>query len=87
LDQKKTFPDGNVGRVKCCRLLKTDALWATLSGKGTRFRLNHETDQYTPDTNQEPYTGVFAGICSDEEGSRSKECLPLNLPSVSLRTA
>lgn len=73
LDQKKTFPDGNVGRVECCRLLKTEALWETLSGKGTRFRLNHETGKYNKDSNNEPYTGVIAGIRSDEEGSRSKE--------------
>lgn len=73
LDQKKTFPDGNVGRVECCQLLKTEALWATLSGKGARFRLNHETGQYDQDSNHEPYTGVIAGIRSDEEGSRSKE--------------
>jgi len=73
LNQKKTFPDQNVNRVECCRLLKTEALWATLSGKGIRYRLNHETGKYAPDTNREPYTGVIAGIRSDEEGSRSKE--------------
>jgi sulfate adenylyltransferase subunit 2 len=34
LQGKQTFPDGNVDRITCCRVLKTEALKNTLSGKG-----------------------------------------------------
>ena len=70
---QRTFPDGAVDRLTCCGLLKTQALTDTLSGKGTRYRLNHTTKEYEPDPNREPFTGVIVGIRADEEGSRSKE--------------
>jgi len=73
LAEKRTFPDGNIDRLACCKALKTDALVNTLSGKWNRKRLNHKTGQYEIDTNREPYTGVIVGARSDEEGSRSKE--------------
>ncbi len=73
LDAKTTFPDGAVSRVECCRLLKTEALTNTLSGKWPRYRLNLTTGNYERDTNQAAYTGVIVGARSDEEGSRSKE--------------
>ena len=73
LAAKRTFPDGALTRVECCKALKTDALSHTLSGTWPRFRLDHATGQYVPDTNAEPYTGVIVGVRADEEGSRSKE--------------
>jgi sulfate adenylyltransferase subunit 2 len=73
LSQKNTFQDGAVDRITCCRFLKTEALKMTLSGKGRRWRFNHETQQYEEDANHEPYTGVIVGARADEEGSRSKE--------------
>ncbi|MBI5240046.1 MAG: sulfate adenylyltransferase subunit CysD [Elusimicrobia bacterium] len=73
LAQKRTFPDGAVDRITCCRLLKTQALKDVLSGQGLRLKLNHSTGGYEPDPSREPYTGVIAGIRADEEGSRSKE--------------
>jgi len=73
LNNKQTFPDGNVDRIACCKNLKTKALRDTLSGEGTRWRFNHETDRYERDKNTEPFTGVIVGVRSDEEGSRSKE--------------
>lgn len=73
LDAKETFPDGNVDRITCCRLLKTEALKQTLDGSGTRYRFNHETCRYERDPSSEPYTGVIVGLRADEEGSRSKE--------------
>jgi sulfate adenylyltransferase subunit 2 len=73
LKAKRTFPDGNVDRITCCSLLKTEALKMTLSGKGKRYRLNLQTGQYEVDKNTEPYTGVIVGLRADEEGSRSKE--------------
>jgi sulfate adenylyltransferase subunit 2 len=73
LKQKKTFPDGNVDRITCCRLLKTEALKATISGEGRRYRYNHEKGEYEIDANTEPFAGIIAGARSDEEGSRSKE--------------
>jgi len=73
VEQKQTFPDGNVSRLECCRLLKTEALRNTLSGAWPRFRLNHHTGKYEVDSNTEPYTGVIVGARADEEGSRSKE--------------
>ena len=36
LEKKTTFPDGNVDRLTCCRLLKTEALKHTLSVRGPR---------------------------------------------------
>jgi len=73
LREKKTFPDGAVDRLTCCRLLKTTALTDTLSGAGTRRRLNLETGRLEIDSNKTPYTGIIAGIRADEEGTRSKE--------------
>lgn len=73
LEEKNTFPDGNVDRITCCRHLKTEALVNTLSGKWKRYRMNHSTGSYEVDRNTEPYTGVIVGARADEEGSRSKE--------------
>lgn len=70
---RQTFPDGAVSRMACCRLLKTEALKRTLSGRHPRSRLNRRTGQLEPDPDSRPYTGVIAGVRADEEGSRSKE--------------
>ncbi|MCP4050938.1 MAG: sulfate adenylyltransferase subunit 2 [bacterium] len=73
LKNKRTFPDGNVDRITCCRNLKSEALKHTLSGEWSRYKLNHETQKYEVDSNKDPYTGVIVGVRADEEGSRSKE--------------
>lgn len=73
LKSKMTFPDGKCSRLECCRLLKTEALTATLNGTGPRYRMNHETGQYELDKNPTAFTGIIVGVRSDEEGSRSKE--------------
>lgn len=73
LEQKQTFPDGNVDRITCCRLLKTEALKNTISGRGPRYLYNHEKGGYEIDTSNEPFTGIIVGVRPDEEGSRSKE--------------
>ncbi len=73
LDAKRTFPEGAVDRLTCCKLLKTDALRQTLNGEGRRWIYNHDTDQYEIEKNPEPFTGVIVGARADEEGSRSKE--------------
>jgi sulfate adenylyltransferase subunit 2 len=73
LAQKQTFPDGNVDRITCCKLLKTQALKDTLSGMGKRMRYNHNLQRYEIDPSTEPFTGIIAGVRADEEGSRSKE--------------
>lgn len=72
LRERKTFPDGSVDRLACCRLLKTQALTDALSG-GERRRLDLATGRLEPDPDRTPYTGVVAGIRADEEGTRSKE--------------
>ncbi|MDE2009628.1 MAG: sulfate adenylyltransferase subunit 2 [Candidatus Omnitrophica bacterium] len=73
LKEKRTFPDGTLDRINCCKALKTDALKNTLAGSWPRLRLNHQSAKYEVDTNTEPYTGVIVGARADEEGSRSKE--------------
>ncbi|MFP4563711.1 MAG: sulfate adenylyltransferase subunit CysD [Spirochaetia bacterium] len=73
LKEKQTYPDGNVDRITCCKLLKTQALRNTLSGAWDRFRFNHKTGRYEVDRNREAFTGVIVGVRADEEGSRSKE--------------
>jgi sulfate adenylyltransferase subunit 2 len=73
LERRTTYPDGSCDRLTCCRLLKTEALIHTLDGSWPRYRFNHDAGAYERDTNVEPYTGVIAGVRSDEEGSRSKE--------------
>lgn len=73
LAQKQTFPDGNVDRITCCSLLKTEALRRTLTGEGKRLRYNHSKQAYEEESNPEPFTGVIVGARADEEGSRSKE--------------
>lgn len=73
LTEKKSFPEGVIDRISCCRLLKTEALKQTLNGEGERLRFNHVHKKYEIDQNREPYTGVIVGVRSDEEGSRSKE--------------
>lgn len=73
LEEGKTFPDGKVDRLTCCRSLKSEALKHTLSGEWDRLRMDHATGQYVLDDNREPFTGVIVGVRADEEGSRSKE--------------
>jgi sulfate adenylyltransferase subunit 2 len=73
LASKQTFPDGNVDRLACCKLLKTEALKHTLSGEWPRYRFNHATKAYELDRHTEAFTGVIVGARADEEGSRSKE--------------
>ncbi len=73
LRDKETFPDGNTDRITCCRLLKTEALKNTINGSWKRYRFNHENGTYEVDKNTEAFTGIIAGVRSDEEGSRSKE--------------
>src|SRR3989338_4957706 len=73
LKEKRTYPDGAIDRIACCKLLKTEALKHTLAGTWPRYRLNHSTKKYEVDANTEPYTGVIVGARADEEGSRSKE--------------
>jgi sulfate adenylyltransferase subunit 2 len=73
LDAKQTYPDGNVSRIQCCKLLKAGALKHTLNGDWPRYRLNHDKELYELDENRESFTGVIVGVRSDEEGSRSKE--------------
>lgn len=73
LEEKQTFPGGNISRIECCTNLKTEALRNTLSGNWKRYRFNHNTGKYEVDDNTEPYTGVIVGVRADEEGTRSKE--------------
>jgi sulfate adenylyltransferase subunit 2 len=73
LESKKTFPDGNTNRIECCRMLKAEALKATLNGTGPRYRMNHELGKYEKDKSSTAFTGVIVGVRADEEGSRSKE--------------
>ena len=68
LEEKRTFPDGAVDRIACCKALKTDALKYTLSGEWPRYRLNHTKKVYELDKNTEPFTGVIVGVRADEEG-------------------
>src|SRR5262249_7265766 len=73
LAARHTFPDGAVDRLRCCALLKTEALTRTLSGDGSRMVLDHDTGRYVVDPSRDAYTGVIVGARADEEGSRSKE--------------
>jgi sulfate adenylyltransferase subunit 2 len=73
LKNKTTFPDGKIDRVACCKLLKTQALKDTLSGKGKRYLFDHKSGKFVTDQDHEAFTGIIAGIRADEEGSRSKE--------------
>jgi sulfate adenylyltransferase subunit 2 len=73
LNNKQTYPDGNLDRIACCATLKTEALKHTLSGKWPRYYLNHETKKYEVYNNTEPFTGIIVGVRADEEGTRSKE--------------
>jgi len=70
---RRTFPDGNIDRLACCKQLKTEALKQTLSGEAPRYRFNHRSKAYELDRDTEPFTGVIVGARADEEGSRSKE--------------
>jgi sulfate adenylyltransferase subunit 2 len=73
LREKKTFPDGELDHVSCCKTLKTKALRKTLSGEWPRYEFNQEKQKYVVSDNKEPFTGVIVGARADEEGSRSKE--------------
>jgi sulfate adenylyltransferase subunit 2 len=73
LAARRTFPDGQVDRITCCSLLKTEALARTLSGEGPRYRFDHARGEYVREENPQPFTGVIVGVRADEEGSRSKE--------------
>lgn len=69
----KTFPDGQLNRVDCCRELKTLALRHTLDGTWPRLVFDHESDRYIEDQTGLSFEGVIVGARADEEGSRSKE--------------
>ncbi|MHB8336578.1 MAG: sulfate adenylyltransferase subunit CysD [Ignavibacteriaceae bacterium] len=73
LQNKLTFPDGNVDRLTCCKYLKSEALRNTLSGEWPRYKLDHVTGEFIEDNDRTSYTGVIVGVRADEEGSRSKE--------------
>jgi sulfate adenylyltransferase subunit 2 len=73
IGEKRTFPDGKLSRLECCKALKSETLKHTLSGEWPRLRFDHQLDKYVADPNKEPYTGVIVGVRADEEGSRSKE--------------
>ena len=73
IEQKKTFPNGTLTRIECCKVLKSEALKHTLSGEWGRWRFDHNSEKYVIDKDAEPYKGVIVGIRADEEGSRSKE--------------
>jgi sulfate adenylyltransferase subunit 2 len=73
IENKKTFPDGTVDRITCCRILKTEALRDTLSGKNIRYIFDHSKDRYVEDASRDAFTAVILGVRADEEGSRSKE--------------
>ena len=73
LEEKATFPDGNVDRIQCCRNLKTMALKHTLSGEWSRQRMDHTLGKLVEDEDRSPYTGVIVGVRADVEGSRSTE--------------
>jgi sulfate adenylyltransferase subunit 2 len=73
LAARTTYPDGQVDRLTCCRLLKTEALTNTINGSGILYRYNHSSGDYEREKNPEPFHGIIAGARADEEGSRSKE--------------
>ncbi len=73
LAEKRTFPDGRLTRLECCKTLKTEALKCTLSGEWPRLRFDHETGRCIDEAGGEAFTGVIMGARADEEGSRSKE--------------
>ena len=73
LKNNKTFPDGDLTHIQCCKELKTKALKKTLSGEWPRFKLNHQSGNYDKIEDGEPFNGVILGVRADEEGSRSKE--------------
>ncbi len=73
LSRKQTFPDGGLGRIDCCKKLKSEALKHTLSGEWPRWVMNHTTGSYDKQENGDAFTGVIVGARADEEGSRSKE--------------
>lgn len=73
LAEKRTFPDGRLTRIECCKTLKTEALKNTLSGEWPRLRFDHKADRYVEEKHGEAFTGVIVGVRADEEGSRSKE--------------
>ena len=55
LASKQTFPDGNIDRLSCCRLLKTEALRQTIDGSGQRLRFNHQLGAYEPEKDPQPF--------------------------------
>lgn len=73
LAEKRSFPDGTLDRIACCRELKSEALKHTLSGEWPRQRVDIETGALVASEDTQPYTGVIVGVRADEEGSRSKE--------------
>ena len=73
LAEKRTFPDGRLTRLECCKTLKTEALKCTLSGEWPRLHFDHEAGCYAEESHGEAFSGVIVGVRADEEGSRSKE--------------
>ena len=73
LARRRTFPDGAVSRLACCRLLKTEALRDTPNGSGPRKKLGPRSGAWKPWRSRRVFHAIIAAIRADEEGSRSKE--------------
>jgi len=73
LAEKQTFPAGALDRLSCCKALKTEPLRAVVAGTANRYRINQDSGKLEPDTKNETFNALIAGIRADEEGTRSKE--------------
>lgn len=73
LRRKETYPEGKKTRLECCKALKSQTLERTLNAKGPRKIYDPTQKGYVPDTSEQVFSGVIAGVRADEEGSRSKE--------------
>jgi len=73
IEAKKTFPDGALTRLGCCKSLKTEPLKYGLTQGWPRMRFNHQSGVLENDPNTDAYHGIIVGARADEEGSRSKE--------------
>lgn len=69
----KTYPLGAVGRIECCRALKTQPLISVINNGALRYEFDPETEQLRRAEDSKPFRAILAGIRCDEEGTRSKE--------------
>ena len=73
LKNKQTFPSGNVDRLTCCRLLKSEALKNSLLGEWARYKFDHTIDQFDIDEAEKNILGLLSVLAPTKKEAVQKK--------------